>query len=104
MRRVSVPWGSSESSLPPQTLVESLAALGLLLVSARVARWVRRSARSRRPGGSPWIISSSASSDSSKVSRWRPGIPHFGVSRKYVAILRRDHGGGRFGGKDPPCG
>ena len=26
------------------------------------------------PGGSPWIVSSSPSSDSSKVSRWRPGM------------------------------
>jgi hypothetical protein len=30
MRRVSLPCGSSDSSLPPQTLVESWAKLGLL--------------------------------------------------------------------------
>src|SRR5688572_24583539 len=50
-----------------------------------------RSDSSRRPGGSPWMVSSSPCSESSKVRRWRPGTPTFGVRRITHAILRWAH-------------
>src|SRR5688572_25778319 len=89
MRRVLLPCGSSESSLPPQTLVESCSAAAVP-ASAFAARLDSRPASNLRPAESPWMESSSPCSDSSKVSKWRPGMGsmylehHFDIGRAFA--------------------